>query len=41
MPEAAHSQPDGIIGVFSRAAPTYDRIGPRIFALQHGSCDNT
>lgn len=22
----------GIVGVFSRAAPTYDRIGPQIFA---------
>jgi ubiquinone/menaquinone biosynthesis C-methylase UbiE len=32
MPEAAHNPPDGIIGVFSRAAPTYDRIGPPIFA---------
>jgi ubiquinone/menaquinone biosynthesis C-methylase UbiE len=32
MHEAAHSQQDGIIGVFSRAAPTYDRIGPRIFS---------
>ena len=23
---------DGIVGVFSRAAGTYDRIGPRFFA---------
>ena len=32
MHEAAHSQQDGIIGVFSRAAPTYDCIGPPIFS---------
>src|SRR5512140_3367880 len=32
MTEAAHRREEGIIGVFSRAAPTYDRIGPRFFA---------
>jgi ubiquinone/menaquinone biosynthesis C-methylase UbiE len=32
MSDAAPRQSDGIIGVFSRAAPTYDRIGPPIFA---------
>jgi ubiquinone/menaquinone biosynthesis C-methylase UbiE len=30
--ETAHIQQEGIVGVFSRAAATYDRIGPRFFA---------
>jgi O-methyltransferase / aklanonic acid methyltransferase len=30
--DAAPTQQEGIVGVFSRAASTYDRIGPRFFA---------
>jgi O-methyltransferase/aklanonic acid methyltransferase len=30
--EAARTQQEGIVGVFSRAAATYDRIGPQFFA---------
>jgi ubiquinone/menaquinone biosynthesis C-methylase UbiE len=30
--DAADTQQEGIVGVFSRAAATYDRIGPRFFA---------
>lgn len=30
--DAARKQQEGIVGVFSRAAATYDRIGPRFFA---------
>ena len=30
--EASGTQQTGIVGVFSRAAATYDRIGPRFFA---------
>jgi ubiquinone/menaquinone biosynthesis C-methylase UbiE len=30
--EAAHRQQEGIVGVFSRAAATYDRLGPQFFA---------
>lgn len=32
MEEASGTQQTGIVGVFSRAAATYDRIGPRFFA---------
>src|SRR5215216_559628 len=32
MDDVAGTQQAGIVGVFSRAAPTYDRIGPRVFA---------
>jgi ubiquinone/menaquinone biosynthesis C-methylase UbiE len=30
--DAAHTQQEGFVGLFSRAAATYDRIGPRFFA---------
>ena len=32
MADAAQTRQEGIVGVFSRAANTYDRIGPRFFA---------
>ena len=32
MADAARTQQEGIVGVFSRAAATYDRIGPPFFA---------
>ena len=32
MADATPTREEGIVGVFSRAAGTYDRIGPRFFA---------
>lgn len=31
MTDRAHPQQEGVAGVFSRAAGTYDRVGPRVF----------
>lgn len=31
MADAAHTEQEGFVGVFGRAAATYDRIGPRFF----------
>jgi len=30
--DAARTQQEGVVGVFSRAAATYDHIGPQFFA---------